>query len=99
MDIIFKFLVRALLLVVRLVFAASLLIVMVVLLILWSLRAVWCKVTGQPINPFIMRMNPRAGFESVLRRRAERNESFNDEPASKPQRSGMDDVTDVQIKR
>ncbi len=99
MDIIFKFLVRALLVVLGLVFAASLIIVMLVLLVLWSLRAVWCKLTGQPVNPFVMRMNPRAGFESVLRPRADRSESSSDASASKPQRSGMDDVTDVQIKR
>ena len=99
MDIIFKFFVRTLLVVVGLVFAASLIIVMLALLLLWSLRAVWCKLTGQPINPFVMRMNLRAGFESVLRPRPDRSESSSDMPMSKPQRTGMDDVTDVKIKR
>ncbi len=87
MDTIFKFLVRALLLVVGLVFAASLLIVMVVLLILWSLRAVWCKLTGQPINPFIMRMNPRAGFDHF----------YQSNPAPKTWSRNVD-ATDIEVK-
>jgi flagellar biosynthesis protein FlhB len=91
MDIIFKFLVRALLVVVGLVFAASLIIVMLVLLVLWSLRAVWCKLTGQPINPFVMRMNPRAGFDRVFKQ-TERSATT----LRKPLSSRMDDVTDVE---
>jgi flagellar biosynthesis protein FlhB len=94
MHIIIRFLVRILLVVAGLVFAASLMVLMLVLLALWCLRAVWCKLTGQPINPFVMRMNPRAGFDQVFKQ-AERGER----PSIKPKRSGMDDVTDVEQKR
>jgi flagellar biosynthesis protein FlhB len=87
MDIIFKFLVRALLVVVGLVFAASLIIVMLVLLVLWSLRAVWCKLTGQPINPFVMRMNPRAGFDKMYQ-----------STTRKPARVRDQNVVDVEAK-
>jgi flagellar biosynthesis protein FlhB len=87
MDIIFKFFVRALLLIVGLVFAASLIVVMLALLVLWSLRAVWCKLTGQPINPFVMRMNPRAGFDKMYQ-----------STARKPPRVREQDVVDVEAK-
>jgi flagellar biosynthesis protein FlhB len=88
-----KFFVRLVLVAAGLVFAVSLIIAMVGLLVLWGVRAVWCKLTGQPINPFVMRMDPRAGFDQVFKQ-AERGE-----PVRKPQRSGMDDVTDVEPKR
>jgi hypothetical protein len=84
-----KFVVRLLLLVAGLVFTLSLLVVMLVLLVLWGLRALWYKLTGKPILPFAMRMNPRAGFEQVFR------------PASstQQQRRKLEDVTDVEPKR
>jgi hypothetical protein len=94
MNTVMKFLLRLIFVAAGLVFALSLIFVMLVLLLLWCLRAVWCKLTGQPINPFVMRMNPRAGFDHVFKQ-AERNDSA----LQKPQRRGMDDVTDVEIKR
>jgi hypothetical protein len=94
MNTVLKFFVRLLLLAAGLVFAVSLLIAMIGLLALWGMRAVWCKLTGRPINPFVMRMGPRAGFDQVFKQ-AERGAST----VRKPQRSGMDDVTDVEPKR
>jgi hypothetical protein len=67
--------------------------VMAVLMVLWGVRALWCKLTGRPINPFVMRMNPRAGFDQVFRQ-AERGSSS----AHKTRAGGMDDVTDVEVK-
>jgi hypothetical protein len=63
MHTITRFLLRILLIVAGLVFAASLMVLMIVLLLLWCIRALWCKLTGQPVNPFAMRMGPRAGFD------------------------------------
>jgi flagellar biosynthesis protein FlhB len=94
MNTVLKFFVRLLLVAAGLVFAASLLVAMVGLLALWGVRAVWCKLTGQPINPFVMRMNPRTGFDQVFKQ-AERGAST----VRKAQRSGMNDVTDVEPKR
>ena len=88
---------RLLLVLAGLVFAASLAVLMLVLLALWGLRAVWCKLTGQPINPLAAvmrgRMNPRAGFDHVFKP-AEQGAT----PLRKPARNGMDDVTDVEPK-
>jgi hypothetical protein len=89
-----KFLFRLLLVVAGLIFALSLLFVMIVLLALWGVRALWCKLTGRPVNPFVMRMNPRAGFDQVFRQ-ADRHGSA----AEKPPRRVTEDVTDVEPKR
>ena len=88
-----KFVVRLLLIVAGLIFAASLMTVMLVLLLLWGVRAIWCKLTGRPLVPFAMRMNPRAGFEQVFRR-ADRGAVD-----AKPPRRKLDDVTDVEPKQ
>lgn len=88
-----KFLFRLLLIVAGLIFAASLMIVMLALLIVWSVRALWCKLNRRPVLPFAMRMNPRSGFDQVFRQ-AQRGEGAQ---ARQPRRS-LDDVTDVEPK-
>lgn len=88
-----KFLVRLLFVIAGLIFAASLLVVMVALLMVWGLRAIWCKLTGRPFVPFAFALNPRAGFEQVFRK-ANRGEA-----AARPTRRDLDDITDVEPKR
>jgi hypothetical protein len=96
MQTVFNLLLRVVLLAAGLVFAASLAVVAAALLALWGVRAVWCKLTGQPINPFVVRMRPGAGFDTVFRTR--QNAPADARP-TKPGRVGMDDVTDVEPKR
>lgn len=84
-----KFLLRVLLVIAGLIFAASLMVMMFVLLIVWGIRALWRKLTGQPVVPFVMRMNPRAGFDQVFRQGG---------ATAKPARRVLDDVTDVEPK-
>jgi hypothetical protein len=84
-----KFLLRLLLISVGLILAASLLVVMLVLMSIWLLRLLWAKLTGQTVAPFVMRMNPRHGFEAVFRHARQRE--------SAPKRE-VQDVTDVQPK-
>jgi hypothetical protein len=96
MQTVFNFLLRVVLLAAGLVFAASLALMALVLLALWGVRAVWCKLTGQPINPFVVRMRPGAGFGTVFRPRPS---APADARPTKPGRVGMDDVTDVEPKR
>ncbi len=88
-----NFLLRILLILAGLIFAASLIIVMLVLLFSWSLRALWFKLTGRPVLPFVMRMNPRTGFEQVFKKAQENGVNPN-----KPPRRKLDDVTDVEPK-
>lgn len=86
-------LLRILLTMAGLIFAASLLVVILVLLIVWALRALWFKLTGRAVKPFVMRMNPRAGFERMFRHTQQSAER------AKAPRHALDDVTDVQPKR
>ncbi len=93
-----RFLVRVLVLAMGLVFAASLLLVVVALAIVWGLRALWAKLTGQPMTPWVMRVNPSAGWS-----RASQAASRWQPAAKQPKghtNTGRDlaDVTDVQAK-
>jgi len=63
-----SFILRLFLLVAGLLFAASLAVAAVVMLAVWSVRAGWAKLTGKPVAPFIVRMDPRGGFQRMYRR-------------------------------
>lgn len=95
MHIVLNFLFKLVLVAAGLVFAACLALVAAVLLLLWGVRAVWCKLTGQPINPFAVRMDPRTGFDAVFRAgQAPRAQA----QPGKSTRVSSDDVTDVEAK-
>lgn len=93
-----RFLVRALVLAMGLVFAASLLLVVVALAFIWGMRALWAKLTGQPMAPWVMRVNPGTGW-SRASQAASRWQSAARQPKGRTA-SGRDlaDVTDVQAK-
>jgi hypothetical protein len=57
------FVLRLGLLLAGLVFFASLLTVGLLLLSVWLLRALWAKVTGQPVRPWVFQMNRRPPWE------------------------------------
>lgn len=63
-----SFLLRLLLVAAGLVFAASIVVVFVLLLAVWSIGALWARLAGRPASPFVMRMGPRRAFEEVVRR-------------------------------
>jgi hypothetical protein len=52
-----------------LVFAASLALAFVLVLTLWALRAGWARITGKPVSPFTVRIDPLGGFGRVVRGR------------------------------
>lgn len=93
MNTIASFVLRLVLLVAGLLFAASLAVAFVFLLGLWLLRAGWARLTGRTVTPFVMRMHPRGGFNHVYRQA---------EPASRTPRADAavlgrrGDVTDVE---
>lgn len=95
MQTVFNFLFRLVLLAAGLVFAASLAVVAAALLALWGVRAAWCKLTGQPINPFLVRMRPGAGFGAVYRARAAAKPEEN---LVKSKHLSVGEVTDVEPK-
>ena len=89
-----SFVLRVILLAAALVFAASLAVAALVLLLLWSLRALWARLTGRPVTPFVVRMDPRGGFGRVWRPQ----QSTPDPAAERPSRARIEDVTDVEPK-
>src|SRR2546427_5522550 len=52
---------------VGLVFFVSLLTAAALLALVWAVRALWARLTGQPVMPWAMRMSPRAGWQTVYR--------------------------------
>jgi hypothetical protein len=78
-----------------LVFAASLAIALTLMLALWGLRAAWAKLTGRPVTPFIIQIDPRGGFERMVRR-ADRGGATRRRGEGVRLRPEVADVTDVE---
>lgn len=62
-----RLLLRVVVVAMGLVLFASLLVAVMVLALVWALRAGWARLTGRPVTPWVMRMNPRTGFSTVFR--------------------------------
>jgi hypothetical protein len=62
-----NFLLRVVLVLIGLVFAASLAVAVLLLAVVWGLRYGWGRLTGRPVTPWVAsmggRFNPRSGFE------------------------------------
>ncbi|GER11835.1 MULTISPECIES: hypothetical protein [Variovorax] len=58
-----NFILRVILLLLGLVFAASLAVAALLLAAVWGVRYAWGRVTGKPVTPWVMRFNPRSGFD------------------------------------
>ncbi|VTU33875.1 hypothetical protein H6CHR_04090 [Variovorax sp. PBL-H6] len=58
-----NFLLRFVLFLLGLVFAASLAAAVMLLAAVWGLRYGWARLTGQPVRPWVMRFDPRHGFD------------------------------------
>lgn len=88
------FLLRLFLIAAGLVFAASLAAAAIVMLAVWGARAAWARVTGRPVTPFIMRIDPRGGFERMYRKAGQGSRT----PRADSIRPGrkIPDVTDVE---
>jgi hypothetical protein len=89
-----SFLLRVFLVAAGLLFTASVAIAFVLMACVWGARSVWARLTGRPITPFIMRMDPRAGFDRMYRRPQQSSRA----PRAGAVRPGrtMADVTDVE---
>lgn len=94
MPTVMTFLLRIFLLAAGLLFAASLAVAAVLMLAVWGVRAGWAKLTGQPVSPFIMRIDPRGGFERMYRRSGQGSATPRAD-AVRPGRAAGD-VTDVE---
>jgi hypothetical protein len=57
-----NFILRVVLFMIGLVFAASLALAVLLLAAVWGVRYGWARLTGRPVTPWVMRFNPGAGF-------------------------------------
>ena len=62
-----RLLVRVALVAAGLVMFLSLLLAALLLALSWGLRAAWARLTGRPVIPWVMRMDPRSGWSAVYR--------------------------------
>ncbi|HWT19279.1 MAG TPA: hypothetical protein VN280_10225 [Variovorax sp.] len=62
-----NFIFRVILLLLGLVFAASLAVAVMLLAAVWGVRYAWGRITGKPVTPWMAsmggRFNPRSGFD------------------------------------
>jgi hypothetical protein len=63
-----SFLIRLFLVAAGLLFAASMAVAAVLMLVVWGVRAGWARLTGRPVMPFVVRIDPRGGFERMYRK-------------------------------
>lgn len=83
-----------------LLFAASLVAVALVVILLWVIGAIWSRLTGRPVSPFVVRIDPRSGFNRMYRARG--GSPFAQEPPApspSPRHGRLADVTDVEPKQ
>ena len=87
-------LLRIVLVLAGLVVGASAIVVFVLLLAFWGVRAGWAKLTGRPVTPFVGGMHPFGGFEEMMRRtQASRTPRADSVVQHRPRPA---DVTDVE---
>jgi hypothetical protein len=94
MPTLLSFLLRLFLVVAGLLFAASLAVAAVLMLAVWGVRAAWAKLTGRPVMPFVVRINPRGGFERMYRKVQPESPTPRADAVQPGQRTG--DVVDVE---
>jgi hypothetical protein len=92
--------VRLGLLLAGLVVFASLLTVAFLLLLVWLLRALWAKLTGQPVNPFAFKVNRQAVWQRFYRGSSQaQSGGFSDAEVVDAEVRDVSVVTDVEPKR
>ena len=95
------FVVRVGLLLAGLVFVASLMAAGFLILIVWLLRALWAKLTGQPVSPWTFQMNRQAMWQRFNQRGFGQPGSSSPSPETVVDAEVTDvtEVTDVEPKR
>ncbi|MDR3453233.1 MAG: hypothetical protein P4L96_10585 [Rhodoferax sp.] len=58
--VVVRFVLRIFLLLMALVFIASLLLAGALLLAVWGVRRLWARLTGRPVSPWVFHVDPRA---------------------------------------
>lgn len=66
-TLVLRLVLRVVVLAMGVVLFLSLLAAVLVLALVWALRAAWARLTGKPVTPWVMRMDPRSGFSTAFR--------------------------------
>ena len=69
----FTFILRVVLFVMGLFFAASIAVAVMIVGALWALRYGWARLTGKPVQPWVMRFHPGQGFNRFREAAARRS--------------------------
>ena len=94
------FVVRVGLLLAGFVFFASLLAAGLVVLILWLLRALWAKLTGQPVSPWTFQVNRQAAWQRFYQQtQGQQGRTANPDNVVDAEVTDVTVVTDVEPKR
>jgi len=67
LSLLLRVTVRIVLLAIGLVFALSLLCAAAVLAVVWWVRLMWAKLTGRPVQAWVFKVDPRAGWNRFYR--------------------------------
>ena len=90
--------VRVAMLVAGLIFLASVLAMALILLGVWLLRALWAKLTGQPVNPWTFQVNRQAMWNRFYRPPGQGQRQGPGPGQTATQRRDDTDVIDVEPK-
>lgn len=90
-----NFLLRLVLVLAGLAIAASVAVVGALVVAWWGLRAAWARLTGRPVIPFIVRVDPFGAFAGMARRAAPASSRT---PRVDALRGRIADVVDVEAK-
>jgi hypothetical protein len=83
-----------------LVFAASLVVALAFVALLWGLRALWATLTGRPVTPWVMRIDPRQGWNRMRPRAAAQEAQPRGSERAAQRALGADqrDISDVEVR-
>jgi len=102
-DVLMKllgFVVRVGLLLAGLVFVASVLVAAFVVLIFWLLRALWAKLTGQPVSPWTFQVNRQAMWQRFYQQgQGQQGRGVDPRDVVDAEVNDVTEVTDVEPKR
>lgn len=93
-----RFVLRVVLLLMGLVFVTSLLLAAVLLLMVWGVRRLWARLTGQPVSPWVFRVNPRAQWSRFYHAADQWPAHLSKSGREGETRRKLQDVQDVEVK-
>lgn len=95
-----NFVVRVGLVLAGLVFFASLMVAGLLVLLVWLLRALWAKLTGQPVSPWTFQVNRGAAWQRFYQQaQGQRGRAADADNVVDAEVNDVTVVTDVEPKR